>query len=200
MGEQYPWDFHHDFSAERLIKVAGLIVAGRNAALDRFSPSIGSNAWTLGCEAFQFGRYQIAEAAGTEGFEWLSVIDPSMQFVFQVGSVPVRFYRGAADEPSVRTLRQSFSELNQLTFVFPAESTGSDLAYRIAVETDIDGAVINTAFVALRGEQPVFSWNIPLDEIAVSMTEVARERPEPVELPKPEVRVPDRDEGTARTS
>src|SRR3546814_10501931 len=39
----------------------------------------------------------------------------TMQFVFSIGDVPARFYRGEPDEPNTRTLKQTFSELQQLS-------------------------------------------------------------------------------------
>lgn len=197
MADQLPWKYHTDLTRERLMKVAALIVAGRNAALERFSPSVGSNGWTLGCEAFQFGRFRISAAAGSDGYEWLFIVDPSMQFVFKIGEVPVRFYKGAPDEPSERTLRQSFSELKQLSLSFPKVSKGSELAYRFAVETDFEGEVINIAFVGLHGEIPVLVWNVPLDESRGTLVTIPQSLPEGDDLPKPTVRVPGADKESA---
>ncbi len=36
-----PWEHNAELTADRLIQVASLIVAGRNAALDRNDPLIG---------------------------------------------------------------------------------------------------------------------------------------------------------------
>ena len=98
---------------------------------------------------------------------------------------------GEADEPSDRTRRQTFSELNQLAFTFGKEE-GAGLAYRFAVETDFDGSITSIKFVGLRGDSPVFVWDVPYAE-AVSLPPAAPAT-EGVDLPKPEVRVPGADE------
>jgi hypothetical protein len=191
MSESKPWDFHAHLTHDALVAVAGLIAQGRSDALIRHNEEIGDDGWTLGCSAFQFARFQIKKAAGASGFEWLAIIDPTKQFIFQIGDVPVRFYKGDADQPSDRTLRQTFSELNQLAFTFGDEK-GAGLAYRFAVETDFDGAITSIKFVGLRGESRVFVWDVPYTE-AVSLPP-ATPATEGVDLPKPEVRVPGADE------
>jgi hypothetical protein len=191
MSESKPWDFHAHLAHDALVAVAGLIAQGRSDALIRHNEEIGDDGWTLGCSAFQFARFQIKKAAGASGFEWLAIIDPTKQFIFQIGDVPVRFYKGDADQPSDRTLRQTFSELNQLAFTFGDEK-GAGLAYRFAVETDFDGAITSIKFVGLRGESRVFVWDVPYTE-AVSLP-LAAPATEGVDLPKPEVRVPGDDE------
>lgn len=185
-----PWDYHPDLTRERLIKVAALIAKGRYDALDRYSVAVGSNGWTVGCEAFQFGRHRITEAAGSEGYSWLSVADPSMQFVFQIGVLPVRFYRGPPDDPSERTLRHTFAELRQLPFIFDKEELGADLLYRFAVETDLEGEIVSISFVGLRGEQPVLVWPVPLDETGTVIAEIGIPPEEGIDLPKPTIRIP----------
>lgn len=193
MSESKPWDFHPHLAHDALVAVAALIAQGRSDALIRHNEEVGDDGWTLGCSAFQFARFQIKKAAGTTGFEWLAIIDPTKQFIFQIGDVPVRFYKGDADQPSDRTLRQTFSELNQLAFTFGDEK-GAGLAYRFAVETDFDGAITSIKFVGLRGESRVFVWDVPYTE-AVSLPPAAPAT-EGVDLPKPEVRVPGADEIT----
>lgn len=191
MSESKPWDYHPHLTRDALVAVAGLIAQGRSDALIRHDETIGDDGWTLGCKAFQYARFQISKAAGVEGFEWLDIIDPTKQFIFKIGDVPVRFYKGEADEPSDRTLRQTFSELNQLAFTFGKEE-GAGLAYRFAVETDFDGAITSIKFVGLRGENPVFVWDVPYTE-SVTLPPAAPAT-EGVDLPKPEVRVPGSDE------
>jgi len=193
MSESKPWDYHSHLTHEALVAVAGLIAQGRSDALIRHNEEIGDDGWTLGCSAFQFARFQITKAAGLPGFEWLAIIDPTKQFIFKIGDVPVRFYKGEADEPSDRTRRQTFSELNQLAFTFGKEE-GAGLAYRFAVETDFDGAIASIKFVGLRGDSPVFVWDVPYSE-AVSLPP-ASPATEGVALPKPEVRVPGTDESS----
>jgi hypothetical protein len=187
-----PWEHHSDLQRERLIEVGRLIHQGRNDALDRQDARVGSIPWTVGCEAFAFGMHQISEAA--PDLDWLEVIQPGMQFVFRIGEVPVRFYKGAPDEPNKRTLRQTYSELNQLSLFGLDEITSSERIYRFAIETDFDGAVAAISFVVLDGETPVLTWNVPLDEPVVRIAPLDVPDAKGVDLPKPSVIAPELDQ------
>jgi hypothetical protein len=187
-----PWEHHPALARDRLILIAQLIQRGRNLALDRFDPGVGCTAWTLGCEAFVFQRHQIIEAA--EDIDWLGILDPTMQFVFSIGGVPARFYRGEPEEPNTRTLRQTFSELHELS-LFSADELVKltpEPLYRFAVETDIDGSTAAITFVVLGGDTPLLTWSIPLDEPVTKISPLWVEGSEGVELPAPIVGVPTR--------
>jgi hypothetical protein len=74
--------------------------------------------------------------------------------------VPVRFYRGAAEEPTDRTLRRQELEAEQLSLAL-GETAAEGLAFRFAVETGEGGRVV---FLALRGEDRVECfWPVPLE-------------------------------------
>jgi hypothetical protein len=77
--------------------------------------------------------------------------------------VPVRFYCGAADEPTERTLRRQAMEVQQLSLAL-GEAAAEDLAFRLAVETGEAGRVERVVFLALRGEDRVECfWPVPLE-------------------------------------
>lgn len=182
-----PWEHHPALDRDRLIMIGKLIERGRNHALDRFDPAIGCTPWTVGCEAFAFQKSEIETAALDA--DWLEILDPSMQFVFSIGGVPVRFYRGEPDDPTARTLKQSFSELKQRS-LFGADELvklTSAPAYRFAIETDVDGALTAITFVVLAGETPVLTWEVPLDEPVTKVSPLWVEGSEGVELPAPAV-------------
>ncbi len=185
-----PWEHHPALSRDRLIAIAQLIQRGRNLALDRFDPTVGCMGWTLGCEAFAFQRHQIVQAATR--VDWLAILDPTMEFVFSIGGVPARFYRGEPNDPNARTLKQTFSELEQLS-LFSADElirlTSTPL-YRFAVETDLDGSTAAITFVILSGEVPMLSWSIPLDEPVTKISPLWIEGSEGVELPAPSIGIP----------
>lgn len=182
-----PWEHHPAFERDRLITIGLLIQRGRNDALDRYNPGVGSNGWTLGCEGFAFQKHQIIEASAD--IEWLGIIDPGMQFIFTIGGVPVRFYRGTPDDPNERTLKQTFSELKQLS-LFAAEELiqlTPDPAYRFAVETDLDGAIAAITFAVLAGDTPVLTWLVPLDEPVTKISPLWVSGSDGVDLPAPAV-------------
>ena len=185
MTKSYPWDYHPDLTEARLKAVARMIVDGRHTALELYDEEAGDNGWTLGCRAFQFGRARILRAIESGDYHWLTAIDPTLQLIFKVGEVPVRIYRGDSEEPTNRTLRQSLCELNQLSLLFSEEDEGRDLAYRFAIETDVDGSVLAIKFVGLRGESAILNWDVPLDDALAFTGIVGRAASESIEVPAP---------------
>lgn len=183
----YPWEYHPDLTEERLKTVAAMLVDGRHAALERYDEEAGDNGWTHGCRAFQFCRHRVLQAIDSGDYVWLTAIDRTLQLIFKIGDVPVRIYKGDAEEPTDRTLKQSFGELRQLEILFPEHDEGRDLAYRFAVETDIDGSVLAVKFVGLRGESAVLIWDVPLDGVSAFAGTIGRAATESVELAPPSV-------------
>ena len=185
---KFPWDYHPDLAEDRIITIARMIVDGRQAAVELFDEEAGDNGWTLGCRAFQFGRARILRAVDDSSYDWLGLIDRTLQLIFTIGEVPIRIYRGEAEEPTDRTMRQSLSELRQLGFSFDERDEGRDLLFRLAVETDIDGSVLAMKFVGLRGETAILNWDIPIESSAGSGA-IGRPATESVELESPNVGV-----------
>lgn len=178
----FPWDFHPDLTADRLVAVARLIATARDAVVSRHEPQIGDDDWVLGCRAFQSCRYAIAQFAQIEEVLWLGILDPSRHFVFRIGSIPVRFYKGDPEDQGHRVKNQSFPELAQLNLVFGDEDQREVLT-RIAVETDSDGGALAIHCVGSKGEDIVFNWSIPFHaEVEETQTEHAADV---VELPPP---------------
>jgi hypothetical protein len=162
-----PWDFHPALTEERLRICARMLANARRDALAMASYELGDDPWSVGCRAFAFGRNRLQRAASSGDYPWLEVLDDSAHFVFVIGSngngVPVRFYRGAADEPTDRTLRQQEVEVQQLSLAL-GEVAAEGLAFRLAVETGEGGRVERVVFLALRGEDRVECfWPVPLE-------------------------------------
>jgi hypothetical protein len=180
-----PWGYSSELTEERLVKVAQLLELGRGSAVDRFDPTIGDDNWTLGVCAYNYGRFQITRAAGTPGFEWLSVINPGKHFQFSIGGVPMRFWRGDPAEPTAKiAVATPFEQL--LLDLEPGVPTAGVL-FRIGVTTDVDGALLSASFVALRNDQPEVVWPLPLAEALPLIVLLDDARPEGQELPPPSV-------------
>ncbi|MGA0604674.1 hypothetical protein ACO2Q0_01630 [Phenylobacterium sp. VNQ135] len=193
-----PWEVHPDLTKDRLVHIGQLIAKGRHDAVLFQNEEIGDDTWVLGCRAFQATRHQILTAAASEDFPWLEIIDSSKHLVFKIGAVPVRFYKGAPEEPTVRTLRQTYPELSQLGLIFGDER--EHLVYRFAVETDFDGTVAAIKFVGLLGEAPAFCWDVPLTPAMPSIFPVSPPV-EGVDLGAPLVRISrdDQERGQSET-
>ena len=163
MDRQRPADFHPALTEERLIVAARLLVKGRSEALARAEPDVGDDAWSIGCRAYSFSRYQVRRASESGRYPWLKVLDETQHFVFLIQGVPIRFYRGPADDPSARTLVQHENEAAQISLAFGEAEEGESLMFRLALETGNDASVRRVVFLAFQGEEAVGCWPIPLD-------------------------------------
>ncbi|MBB5696065.1 hypothetical protein [Muricoccus pecuniae] len=159
-----PWDLHPALTEERLSACARLLARGRTDAVAMADPWAGDDAWSVGCRAYSFSRNRLRQAAEGGRYRWLGVLDHTHHFVFLIDGVPVRFFRGDAEEPSKRTLRQQGSEAQQLALAL-GDAVGADgLMCRLAVETGEGGEVTRVVFLALRGEEGQMEcfWPVPL--------------------------------------
>ena len=164
---QMPWDFHPALTEDRLRICARMLANARRDALAMASYELGDDPWSVGCRAFAFGRHRLKRAAQSGEYPWLEVLDDSAHFVFVIGSnghgVPVRFYRGAADDPTERTLKRQEMESEQLCLAL-GEAAAEGLVFRFAVETGEGGRVERVVFLALRGEDRIECfWPVPLE-------------------------------------
>ena len=159
-----PWEFYPSLTEERLRVCARLLVNARRDALALAAYELGDDSWSIGCRAYAFGRTRLRRVAESGSHAWLRVLDDSHHFVFLIDQVPVRFYRGAADDPTQRTLRRREAEAQQLGLALGAD-VAEGLIFRLAVETSAAGGVERVVFLALRGEEGVAecAWSIPLD-------------------------------------
>ncbi len=166
-ARRLPWEIHPALAEDRLRLCARMLANARRDALAMASYELGDDPWSVGCRAFAFGRHRLQRAAQSGDYPWLEVLDDSAHFVFVIGGnghgVPVRFYRGAAEDPTERTLRQQELEAEQLSLALGGDAA-QGLAFRFAVETDPQGRVDRVVFLALRGEDQVECfWPVPLD-------------------------------------
>jgi hypothetical protein len=171
-----PWDLHPSLTEERLMAAARLLARGRADAIALADPWAGDDAWSIGCRAYAFTKHQLSRAAEAGRYPWLGVLDETHHFVFLIDGVPVRFYRGEADDPSKRTLRQQESEAEQLALALGNDGN-EGLMFRFAVETEPDGSIRRIVFLALRGESGRVEcfWPVPLDT-ASGLTGASGER------------------------
>ena len=164
--QRLPWDLHPALTEERLSACARLLARGRTDALAMADPWAGDDAWSIGCRAYSFSRNRLRQAAEGGRYPWLGVLNETHHFVFMIEGVPVRFFRGDAEEPTKRTLRQQETEAQQLALALGDAGGAEGLMFRLAVETGEDGGVTRVVFLALRGEgigAVECFWPVPLD-------------------------------------
>lgn len=164
-----PWETHPALTPDRLIAIARLIQGKRHEVALLYEPERGDDPWTLGCRGYEWSCFAIREAAKT--WDWLAVIEPGRHFVFAIGGVPLRFYRGEPDHVRPASLVRNYPEIaaQQLAFSFPGLAP-TDRFFRLAVETDAAGEVARTSLVMVDDAgDPVDHWVIPLDEVVVPL-------------------------------
>ena len=146
---------------------ARLLANARRDALALAAYEMGDDSWSVGCRAYAFGKQRMKRVAESGSYDWLTVMDDSHHFVFLIDQVPVRFYRGLAEDPTVRTLRRQEAESRQLGLAL-GDDAAEGLAFRLAVETNVMGGVERIVFLALRGESGAAEcvWPIPLGVLA----------------------------------
>jgi hypothetical protein len=159
-----PWEFHPALTEERLRLCGRLLANARRDAVALAAYEMGDDNWSVGCRAYSFGRQRLRRLAESGSYAWLSVMDDSHHFVFLIDQVPVRFFRGLAEDPTTRTLRRQEAEAQQLSLALGGDAADG-LVFRLAVETNATGGVERIVFLALRGEEgsAECTWPIPLE-------------------------------------
>lgn len=180
-----PWDYNAGLTEERLVKLAQLLERGRNDAVDRHVPEIGDNNWTRGVCAYSYACHQVVQAAGTLGFEWLTVLDDGMRFQFAIAGVPMRFWRGDPFDPSGKM--KTATPVEQFLLDLEPGVPTAGVLFRIGVTTDEEGALLEAYFAALRNGAPETVWPIPLADAEPLIVLLDDERPEGRELPPPSI-------------
>jgi hypothetical protein len=159
-----PWDFHPALNEDRLRLCARWLANARRDAVALAAYELGDDSWSVGCRAYAFGKQRLKRVAASREHSWLRVMDDSHHFVFLIDQVPIRFYRGFAEEPTVRTLRRQEAEAQKLGLALGMDAADV-LVFRLAIETGVTGGVERIVFLALRGEEGTAEcvWPIPLD-------------------------------------
>ena len=181
-----PWDFHSDLSPDRLQLLAKVLRDIRKDTLVLHDPAGGDTSWSLGCRIYARSTTMLARAAD-QLWPWLKIVQGNLEFIFQVGAVPLRFFHGDSDRPDVGHLRAVEAETKQLEFAFGGGR--GDLVWRLVVETDIAGQADDIVLIGSNSKGEVgCTYPIPRLEDSVSIFEPRRPIANAgVELPPPVV-------------
>src|ERR1700722_19795093 len=104
MNDFKPWIKYPSLSRDRLSMVANIIRRVRSETVLLHEPHNGDDEWSLGCRAYRRTCFAIREASQSN--KWLRVLTQAanLQFSFAIGEIPLRFYRGKADDLPERYL------------------------------------------------------------------------------------------------
>lgn len=164
MNDLKPWDIHPELQEERLVHLAGVMQYVRNDSLLGHEPEKGDTNWGLGCKNHERTCYAISE--DVKNHSWLDLIETGLHFVFSIGGVPIRFFRGDAEKPNPRYLNRRDSEIEAHQYAFSFEerlAASQDLIWRLAIEVFATGEVMSVTLVQVSEEGDVsYKWDVPL--------------------------------------
>ena len=160
-----PWLKYPDLTQSRLTTLANVIRRVRSGCVELHKPEDGDGNWSLGCRVYERTFFAIRELS--KSVDWV-IINPelkSLQFSFCVGSVPLRFYKGDANDPPSRYLTHSDGELMQLQTCFEFEGLPTvDTILRLAVEVDSTRQAVSVSLVEIDEYKEVIgTYRIPFD-------------------------------------
>lgn len=186
-GPLKPWEIHPALTEGRLREVGRLIWDARVSAADDANWDLGDDLWDIGCKTFSRTRRAVYVAAVADGaYAYLSVRDRTRYFVFSIGGVPIRVYRGDLEHDAPdRYATPDDRELQDLQLACDLFDTPTPGAiFRIAVETDRKGYPTAVRLVQVLPDGSLLNpWRIDLD----GPEEVFPLTPEPITPPPPQI-------------
>lgn len=164
-----PTDIHPALTPDRLGIVAQIITDASHEAATRYEPKLGDNGWALGCRRYAWNCHGIVRGS-SKYKEWLSIVDgggylegtdtywTALHFVFAIGGVPLRFYRGKPSGVPSNSLVIWAPEIDaRQTSLFGSSSPYilGLKALRLAVEIDETGEVSRITLVQVDKEDNI---------------------------------------------
>lgn len=185
-----PEELHPDLQWDRLQEVAQALVDIRDDVVSLHDPDAGDGSWSLGCRVYE--RSCNALRAMEEDTPWLAVqtAPNSLAFLFLIGVVPCRFYKGEADVRAAQVTRMRGDEVRQLEIAFPDDYPAMNCTWRFVVETTPEGGPLRVALTRVDGlGAPVADWTLWTRDGAAGVAPVQDVPPPVFDLPPPDVGV-----------
>jgi len=186
---QVPWDIFPALRRERLVAVAKLMWDASVSAAADAKWEAGDNALSIGVTAFLRARHSITRAALKAYAEWLSVADFGMHFVYSIGGIHLRHFKGndETDAPVHMSVPDPREKLALQYALDLPESRDPDYVPRLVIEKDgaCSPSAVFFALVSPSGEQRN-RWRVPVEEVATVLPIDAKKEP-PVTPPGPQV-------------
>lgn len=161
-----PSDAHPDLKSERLLFLARVVRATWRSSERSFRRNKGDTMWGLGTRFHERLRHALQLAANSTA--WLRIIHRRRHFVFAVGALPLRCYRGSRSRPRKNYRMRRGEELSGNLFAFDKASVAElDWIYRIAVEARTEKDVPQVYLVQHGVESDAVGRAWPLDRKAL---------------------------------
>ena len=158
----------YGLSIEKLSIIANSLRDVREAALALHDPLNGDDAWSHGCRVYSRSRFRITLLS--QEHPWLTIVheEENLRFTFAIDGLPVRFYKGPADDPPLHYVGATYGELLQRQLF---EHRRLERTLRIAVETDREGHVSTVKLVELdEAGEATGVFLIPFDCTKINVT------------------------------
>jgi hypothetical protein len=132
-----PWKKYPALTVERLSPIATLIRKVRQECVDLYEPDKGDGPWSLGTRVYERTFFAIKDLAKVETWLGINRECHALQFSFNIGPVPLRYFRGDPEDPPSRYLAHTDGELFQLQTCMQFDDRPTvDSMLRLAVEVD----------------------------------------------------------------
>lgn len=184
-----PSEIHSCLTDERIDHIGQLIARVRAENLD--AAEARDDGWSIGCRAHTWVRSEIKEEAKT--VPWLSIVDPSLHFIAQIGNVQFSFYKGVAEKPksNICSRAQSHPELRQHSMQFDDLPLPEKLVWTYAVETDLEGNTTNVEFFGMsESGEVIASRTVPIFNVPANLVAISNHESAPVDLPPASASLP----------
>jgi hypothetical protein len=142
--DKKPWEVDVRLGAHPLSVMGSLLLSIRRDVSERQQPERGDSKWGLGCCTHERYKYQVTQLAGTQGYEWLSVVHVGQEFAFAINGCPMRQFKGDSAEPPTRQLERAREQLNLFPTLAVEDPTW---LWFLVVETDIHGLGVRVVVV-----------------------------------------------------
>jgi hypothetical protein len=181
-----PWEAHPDLTPARLMYISRMFSREWRRSKRSHRPRLGDRAWGFGAKINERLRHALALASHQN--TWLRLVIRDLHFVFAVGEVPVRFYRGRSRIAKENFMRRRRAELSQQQLAFP-EAMGGPLEclYRFVIEGDVDGPAPEIYLVQINAKSGVITEAWPITARGRALVSTS---PAPVTVPQVRGHVP----------
>ncbi len=166
-----PADYVAAFTWDRLIAIATLLFNTRQRVAEDAKPELGDTRTGIGFRAWEQSKFAITKAAANDLADWLSISDEGPRFVFLLGMMPIRFYRGDSDEPVPENYADPSAEEMEQIEIALVSNAGVHFAgyYRMIVKANVVGFPQTTYLVGIDFDNRIrLAWEIPLDAAATT--------------------------------
>lgn len=188
-----PWEVNAALLPARLQVLAVAARKARDEVIglrdDRDDP------WCCCCRAYTWTRNAFADVQNGPGADWMVAKQSGLAFTFYLDGVPMKFFRGRAEQPKTSSLRSGVREMlaqNRLDFLEEEirwENEG--WFWLMAIDTDVEGRVLEVVvFQANAASETRYAWSVPLDGRVVSVTSISDARRDGVDQEPAEIGIP----------